>query len=950
VGKYDPAPRITGTPRLHLVRLVVVFLFASLMVQADTFAVSGRAAAAPIPPAEKLLCQYGQWETEYWDDSGKLGFRYTGDALPAAKSAEGHVLQAGFTISKTTLLTAIIDVHVNPNVKATLVEIASPGSLTLVDDKGNYYGPFDAETTSAVNNGQADATLTWVALVDNVELPPGKYLVIDSDTSSILFNEQTQRVPATIVKGVDAEAYANYMDALVAANEPEPAAQPGSTPPPGNSGSQPEKVTYTNPQSVVNNPPDPSLSVYPANNPSFPCAFVITEPMMVTKIMDYHINNGKGAKPGMIGLQEHGGTWYGSWHAYGQSVNEIPNAIWVVTPNFEIPAGSYQVRDNETSTLSADANNRAICEVKVAPTVTTLQDNVTGKYTIDFSLDDGSSVDYPLVLGIVDHKKSVEIGTILAGQPLKFNAAVSDRNNGVVKATFSQGFSDFSIKVAMTFTKKADGYVLTGRVTVLSNDNAGISFSGTRTSTDLPGFIPQPHAGIGKVGSIPGPASAGQAAAGIAFPTLATLLAAAAASGGRSGGGHSHSYAGTGDGQDSGGDTDTDTGGEDTGSPDGGSEEGGSEYSGGGTDTGGMDTGTSGDGSIPDSSGTGSDTGGIAQGQPPLPVSAPPAPAPQSGPQNGESMTVHDSGDGLDKTYVYDGNTGQWINPLTGGAYIAANYAASAQAQAETDAEIKKRAEADANALADGPTKWIPGSADATIVSPRTAAAAAVIPAAAAAVPAGSTPAVPDPASAAPTLSTVPADSGKKSAPKISEDLQGPSQMIRQGIIEIKTDMEAINKRLIDKNIYVMNKFQSDPTMIVHGVTMAGNFIWDYTVGNFTGSTGYTCGDYVDNTMDDVKIAVQKQFPGAKVEQTVFYERSSEKPVDAIDYLDRVIKDNHTVIKVTLPNGEEMGVDFHGHNASNLPTNPPIVRPMNELRKEWRGRLGDFDFREKTVQ
>jgi hypothetical protein len=238
-----------------------------------------------------------------------------------------------------------------------------------------------------------------------------------------------------------------------------------------------------------------------------------------------------------------------------------------------------------------------------------------------------------------------------------------------------------------------------------------------------------------------------------------------------------------------------------------------------------------------------------------------------------------------------------------------------------------------------------------------------VIPAAASAVSAGSAPAappaasgttavpaVPDPASAAPTLSTVPVDSGKKSAPKISEDLQGPSQMIRQGIIEIKTDMEAINKRLIDKNIYVMNKFQSDPTMIVHGVTMAGNFIWDYTVGNFTGSTGYTCGDYVDNTMDDVKIAVQKQFPGAKVEQTVFYERSSEKPVDAIDYLDRVIKDNHTVIKVTLPNGEEMGVDFHGHNASNLPTNPPIVRPMNELRKEWRGRLGDLDFREKTVQ
>ncbi len=744
MGKYDPAPRRTSTPRLHLVRLVVVFLFASLMMQAETFAVSGEAAAAPTPPAEKLLSQYGQWETEYWDDSGKLGFRYTGDTNPAAQPQGGSSTRPDFVISSPTLLTAIIDVHINPNTDATLVEdTGSPGSLTLVDVVGNTYGPFAADRGGvAVNDGKAEATILWVALVDNVELPPGHYWVHDSDPSSLLSNAQTLYVGGTLVKGVDAQAYANYMDALVAANEPDPAGQPGSTPPPGNSGSQPEKVTYSNPQSVVNNPPDPSPSVYPANSPSFPCAFVITEPMMVTKIMDYHINNGKGAQPGMIGLQEHDGAWYGSWHAYGQAVNSIPNAIWVVTPNFEIPAGSYQVRDNETSTLSADANNRAICEVKVAPTVTTLLDNVTGKYTIDFSLDDGSSVDYPLVLGIIDHKKSVEIGTIIAGQPLKFNAAVSDRNNGVVKATFSQGFSDFSIKVAMTFTKKADSYVLTGRVTVLSNDNAGIAFSGSRTSTDLPGFIPQPHAGIGKVGSIPGPASAAQAAAGIAFPTLATLLAAAAASGGRSGGGRSAgsglgTYGGEAGGGD-GGETVEGGGGEAVEGDESETGEGGGEAVEGGS--GGEAVGDTGSADISSPGTSSPDTGVPVQSQPP-PVAAPPA---QNGPQDGQTMTVHDSGDGLDKTYEYHGDSGQWINPLTGGAYIAANYAASAQAQAETDAEIKKRAEADANALADGPTKWIPGSADATIISPRTSAAATVIPAAAGSVSAGSTTAAPD--------------------------------------------------------------------------------------------------------------------------------------------------------------------------------------------------------------
>jgi hypothetical protein len=172
--------------------------------------------------------------------------------------------------------------------------------------------------------------------------------------------------------------------------------------------------------------------------------------------------------------------------------------------------------------------------------------------------------------------------------------------------------------------------------------------------------------------------------------------------------------------------------------------------------------------------------------------------------------------------------------------------------------------------------------------------------------------------------------------------------MIRQGIINIKTDMEAINKRLIDKNIYVINKFQEDPILLVHGITLAANIAWDYTAGWVTGSTGYTCQDYVDNTFDDVKASVLKQFPGAKVEQTVFYERSTDKPIDVVDQLDSLIKDNHTVLKITLPTGEELGVDFHGHNASNLPRNPPIVRPMDEIRADWQQNLGHDEFRERT--
>jgi hypothetical protein len=920
VEKIRQFPHTTSAVRPGFVVFVVFFLLASLLTQANAFAPAGVEPLPMTPPSEISLGQFGQWETEYWDDSGRLAFNYVGDPNPVPKQPEGFVLQADFSISKPTLLTAIVDVHFNPNVNATHVENNSPGSLALVDDVGNYYGPFAAETTSAVNNGQASATMLWVASVDNVELPPGHYLVIDSDTTSVLFNAQTQGVPATFVKGVDAEAYASYMDGLVAANEPEPVGQPVATATAGNPGVEPVKVTYSNPQALVNNPPDTTLSSFPSNYPSLPCEFVTDKPVMVTKVMDYHINNGKGAHPGMIGLQEHGGTSYGSWPAYGQAYNGIPNAIWVVSPNFEIPAGSYKVIDNEFSTLSADANNRAMCEVKASPVVTSPVDNVTGKYIIGFSGDDGIAIDFNLVLAIIDHKNTVEIGTIVEGQPLKFNAAVTGRNKGVVTARFSQGFSDFSIVVRMTFTKKADKYVLTGRVIGQGTESAGVDFSGSRTSTDLPGFVPQPHAGIGKVGSIPGPGSEAQAVAGIAFPTLATLIAAAAASGGgggRSAGSGLGTYGGEAGGGE-GGETVEGGGGEAVEGDGSETGEGGGEAVESGSGEAGGDTGSPGT-SVPD-------TGVPVQSQPP-PVAAPPA---QNGPQDGQTMTVHDSGDGLDKTYEYHGDSGQWINPLTGGAYIAANYAASAQAKAETDAEIKKRAEADANALADGLTKWIPGSADSTIVSPRTPAAATVIPAAAGAV------------SAASTAPPVPADTGKVPAPVTSTVKQGPPPMIRQGIIDLKTDLDVIDKNLKDQGFYVMNKFQGDPSLIFETLEEAGNTVWNYTGGWVTGSKGITCQGYVNKTRDGVIAAVNKQFPGAKVDRVDFEERSTLFPDESVsNWLDSWNKDNHQFMRVTLPDGSQWAIDFHGHNASNLPKNPPIMRPYEEVRREWKTYMGD---------
>jgi hypothetical protein len=133
--------------------------------------------------------------------------------------------------------------------------------------------------------------------------------------------------------------------------------------------------------------------------------------------------------------------------------------------------------------------------------------------------------------------------------------------------------------------------------------------------------------------------------------------------------------------------------------------------------------------------------------------------------------------------------------------------------------------------------------------------------------------------------------------------------------------------------------------MLLDGVTKAGNIAWDYTAGWVTGSTGLRCEGYYAKTNSAITESVHKQFPDAKVEQAIFQEQSTYDPQGVLDWLDARIQDNHVFTKVTLPDGSVWAVDFHGHNASNLPTNPPIMRPYEEVRQEWKAFLKD-DFRE----
>jgi len=169
-----------------------------------------------------------------------------------------------------------------------------------------------------------------------------------------------------------------------------------------------------------------------------------------------------------------------------------------------------------------------------------------------------------------------------------------------------------------------------------------------------------------------------------------------------------------------------------------------------------------------------------------------------------------------------------------------------------------------------------------------------------------------------------------------------------QGLSNLATGLEGVDKNLRTQGFYVRNFLQGDPILVFQGLYNLGGIIWDESAGRWTGAQGITCGDYVEKTFEPVKNLVEQSFPGAKVQSIVFEEKSSGASgfwngVDALN------EENHNLIKVTLPNGSEWAVDFHQHNSTiRSASAPPIMRPWKEAQQAWKDYLGKNEFTERV--
>jgi len=102
------------------------------------------------------------------------------------------------------------------------------------------------------------------------------------------------------------------------------------------------------------------------NGPTQPTRFQIDVPTVVTYLMSYHWNDGRGQPAGTVYLRHQDGTSYGGQAGSASGQGGVPSAVWIVRPNAVLKPGVYTVIDSHPSTWAqnAQSNGQGIVEVK----------------------------------------------------------------------------------------------------------------------------------------------------------------------------------------------------------------------------------------------------------------------------------------------------------------------------------------------------------------------------------------------------------------------------------------------------------------------------------------------------------------------------------------------------------------------------------------------------------
>ncbi len=85
---------------------------------------------------------------------------------------------------------------------------------------------------------------------------------------------------------------------------------------------------------------------------------------LITSITTYHWNDGKGVKPGKIGIKQNGKK-VGVWSAEGREGSGAKNVNWDIFPDIVLEAGDYDVLDSDPDTWSQNFESAGLGFVEV---------------------------------------------------------------------------------------------------------------------------------------------------------------------------------------------------------------------------------------------------------------------------------------------------------------------------------------------------------------------------------------------------------------------------------------------------------------------------------------------------------------------------------------------------------------------------------------------------------
>lgn len=200
----------------------------------------------------------------------------------------------------------------------------TPGTMTLRHSDGTTYGPWPAYGKP----GQGGVPDAYWECEPMVTLSPGSYTLIDSDPGSWAQNNLSGNCGIAKIK-IAPVAASSALKLKVYKRAPV--------------------------VSVFNN--GNIAAVY--NKPNRPTWLTVKSPLLVSRVMNYHWNDGRGQDPGEISLVHQDGTTYGPWSTHtAPGQGGVPNAYWICEPDTVIKPGIYMVTDSDTNTWSQNAETR----------------------------------------------------------------------------------------------------------------------------------------------------------------------------------------------------------------------------------------------------------------------------------------------------------------------------------------------------------------------------------------------------------------------------------------------------------------------------------------------------------------------------------------------------------------------------------------------------------------